>query len=201
VFTFSEFNGGWEHVFIDSELNARDERFVEVIWNNDAPWSQTHQPQNQAENYLYELGVFPYRALITIGDWIYYSWNEAWSECSWWSIFGNLYRINIDGTRNTLLREENDISALWNINDRLLATIFVRPSHDSDIHKTVVLSHDGKIENIFGGGWDGHNSVFWMQQVADTGIVMAIQNSWIQGLYCTITGALFTLYNPENFNY
>jgi hypothetical protein len=183
-----------DFILIDSELQARQMQRAE-IGGTSAPWinPQNQTPQNPAEEFIFELGVHRY---VTMGNWIYYILSEyAWEP-------GSLYRININGTQNTLLQNDLDVNSLLSVNNTLFAAIFPRPhvGEDSAWYEAVTLAADGSITKVLGGGWHGHNSGFGMQQLAGTDMVKIMQYSYfgvdgaVLGLYCTTTGSLFGFY-------
>ena len=201
LFTYSFHDGDLDHVFIDAELQAKNARYVEIDWGF-AIWEDT-QPQNPAEEFLSEIGIFPFGAFVMAGDWIFYLWNEVWNEHRWW-YHGNLYRINLDGTQNTLLQEDTNIGGLWGVNNVLLAIVQAKPESDSYLYEFVILSQDGSVRKILGSGWDGHNSALGIERLADTNFVMAMQYNMFRSdgsiiaLYCTETGAFFSTATPQN---
>ena len=130
----------------------------------------------------------------TIGDWVYYLLGD------------NLYRIKYDGTQNMLLQENTDLRRLFCVNNMLFATVYIGPGENEDSgmywHEAVKLTEYGDIVKILGGGWEHSNSNFVLQQLTDTNMVMIKNSRFFQvdglvlGLFCTITGGLFSLYNP-----
>jgi len=181
-----------DFILIDAEFNATQIQLDDISGTfMDA--FQPLQPQNLAEKFIHEL---PPRAsgdwsFVTIDEWVYY----LWSEDDW---YGNLYRINIDGTQNTLL-QEGDFSRLYSINDSLFAMVFMEEGETSVWYEALKLAEDGSTLKVLGGGWSGFNGVFTIQHLVNTDILMLMHLSvwlidgWVAGLYCTETGALFSI--------
>ena len=199
-------NGSWggvewgsDFILIDAELNAartQHDDIAEYLFPQPPP-------RSPAEEILVEQGLW-YGHYATLEDWVYYL-RFGWEDNVGWH--GNLYRMGFYGTSNMLVQENTDIASLLNVNNTLLATVLVRPEDDwlgddVDWHEAVVLSQDYGVAKILGGGWSGHNSGFGMQRLGDTGMVMIMDlnfftvDGWVQGLYCTVTGALFSLTTP-----
>ena len=127
-------------------------------------------------------------------DWIFYrSFTGSWGDHS--RPLGNLHRIGFDGTQNILLSDELIVSSILVVNNALLATVYAGREDDVDApwHEAVVLSEDGDVVKTLGGGWHGHNSFIDIQQLANTNMVMIIRDGAVRGLYCTATGAIFSL--------
>jgi len=147
-------------------------------------------PQNPAEEFIFELGV-RLGQYATIDDWVYYL-SSPWGS--------SLYRIKVDGTQNMLVEEGSNIRWLLDINGTPVGTIFARPNYDTDWHEAVLFSQDGGISKVLGSGSDGHNWIFHIQHLPGTDMVMIINLSVfrldgsVQALYCTATGALFSVY-------
>ena len=182
-------DGGKDYFLIDSDFQARQ------LWPNDIEWTSTWEDrwQDPAGVFLRGLGIFPWE-YVMIYDWVYYLVDiNDWGGHS--RFLGNLHRININGTQGTILQESVSMSSLREVNNQLFATVYARQEGDIDApwHEAVILSHDGAIVKVLGGGWDGHNSVFRMERLVDTDVVMLMQNGWVIGVYCTVTGALFSL--------
>jgi len=177
-----------DYFLIDSELR------VQQIWSDDINWSygwpdRWHSPIWEL---LLELGISTW-AYAVIDDWIYYT---LWGSHT--GVHGNFHRINVDGTQNALLQDDISVSSFLVVNDTLIATVYARQEGDMDSpwHEAVVFSEDGNIVKVLGGGWDGHNSFFTIERLANTDIVILIQNGSVVGLYRTNTGALFSLNAP-----
>jgi len=187
-----------DFILIDAGLNAKHILFDEIDWAWDWGFQEPMPPQNPAEEFLYELGAFPFGIYAIMGNRIFYAWCEVWGS---WG--GSLYSINLDGTQNTLLQESISIETLLVINNTLFATIFVDTYLDVALNEAVVLTGDGHIAKVIGGGMHGHNSAFDMVQLMDTNFVMVMQLSFFRvdgnvvALYCTATGALFSP-SPSN---
>ncbi|MCL2619490.1 MAG: hypothetical protein FWD97_00970 [Defluviitaleaceae bacterium] len=199
-------NSGWggtdansDFILIDSDLNAQQ---IERSQITNAPfYTLRTEPENLAEEFILGLETMfhsvDFNSFATIGDWVYYLWSgEGWG----W--FGNdLYRINIDGTQNTLLHSGLYASRLFNINDMLFATIVPQPmqADDSVWQQAVMLSEDGDIYKVLGGGWHGHNAGFSIRQLADIDVVLIMQFNFftidglVRAVYCTATETLFSL--------
>jgi len=189
-------DGSADFILIDSELQARQIRSYEIERGITLP----SEPQNPAEEFIFELGAHSFGGYATIGDWVYYLWIEDRGH----GRSRNLYRINIDGTQNTLLQEETGINWLWGVNNTLLAVVPTdQPAEGpASWYEAVVLAEDGSVAKVLGGGWYGHNATFGIQQLMDTDMVMIMQFNFfivygsVLGLYCTTTGALFSLSAP-----
>lgn len=182
-----------DFVLIDAELRAQ--RILSTqIGGIFTQLPEPLEPQNPAEEYISELDALFSGRFVMIDDWVYYlRLRDDW--------YNNLYRINTDGTQNTLLQNDIEFSRLFSINNTLLAIIFPRPhqAEASAWYEAVKLAEDGSIEKVLGGGWDGNNASFGMRQLLDTDIVKIVQfnffrvDGWVVGLYCTDTGALFSI--------
>jgi len=197
VFINSSWGGVDAHsdfILIDSEMQAQR---IELD-NIDIGIALPSLPQNPAGEFISGLEVRTWSP-VTIDNRVYYLLGG-----DGWGWHGNLYRINIDGTQNTLLQDDIDFSELFSVNNTLLATIFPRPHqvNSSVWYEAVVLAEDGSIEKVLGGGWHGHNSAFSVQHLMGTDMVMVKQlnfftvDGWVLALYCTNTGALFSLDTP-----
>ena len=191
---------GSDFILINPEFYADRIQFYDIEW-----WfSNPPQPQNPAEEFIFELqpGIW-HTHYATAGEWVYYLLHdrENWIRENW---SRNLYRISIDGTQNTLLQENTGVSSLLSVNDLLFALMFAKPGEDSDIYKVAKLSADGSVVKVLGYGLHGHNSAFGMQRLADTDFIKIIEvnffwlDAWVQGLYCTNTGVLFSLTMPQD---
>jgi len=204
IFFYNIWDGFREGAYIDANMQAQNIRFVDFVGlRRDEAFAT---PQNPAEEFINELGwVFHHGNYAIIGNEIYYLWNEQWSQNNSWRILGNLYRINIDGTGNTQLTNENNFLNIVGLNNTLIVTMLFDWQWDGGLIEVAKLSLDGNIEKIIGAGWDGHNSTLRVERLLDTDFIMIMEISGfsdtfsIQGIYCTNTGALFTLYNPEDF--
>jgi len=195
--TWDAIDENTDFVFIDRELNAQQISFEEI----DLQRAQITQPQSPAEEFIYNLD--PQRfwrwSVVTMGDLVYY----LWSEDSW---LGNLYRINLDGSQNTLLQDDVEFFGLYGINNTLLATMFppsLQVEGPEDLYHAVVLAEDGSIAEVFGMGWAGQNRGLEIQQLLNTDMAMLMLShyflfdAWVIGLYCTRTGAVFNLSSIE----
>ena len=198
VFINSSWGGaewGSDFILIDAGLKAAQVQRHEI--STDSP--QDPQPQSSIEELIFELGLWwwPERRAI-VEDWLFYL-----LPVDEWGMRFSLYRINLDGTGESLLDGNSDIVSLLGLNNILLATMYAHiergPGDDIDWHEAVKLSHDGDVLKVLGAGWDGHNSAFGMRRLVDTDLVMIKDfgffavDGWVQGLYCTRTGALFSL--------
>ena len=191
---------GSNFILINPELHAKQLDYHEIYGTP----SQILQPQNPAEEFIFGLEEHSWNrwfdAHATIGEWIYYLWSE---ERSWRN---NLYRIKLDSTQNTLIQENANIRSLLNVNDMLFVTVLSETEEiaDASWYDAVLLSQDYSIVKVLGSGWDGHNSYFRMQHLAGTDMIMIMQLSFfridgvVDALYCTTTGALFSLDTPSN---
>ena len=182
------FRGGWGNpilIFVDSELYAQRIRFEDFT---DASPQQEHI-FSEADKILNERRA---GMRTQIGDRIYYIWHDE--EWRW---DGQLHRINVDGTQDTLLQEDIRFSDLFSFNGLLFATICTGYGDDATLHEVVKLDEDGNIEKVLASVWIGHNHGFAMRKLLDTSIILIMQpvyyflESEILGLYCTKTGALF----------
>ena len=188
---------GSDFILLDSELQAQR---IELD-NIGGIFRQRPQAQNPAEEFIFELGMW-HNVYTTVGDWVYYMW-RAGRDIPW---RGELHRIRPDGTENMLVQANTDIISLLGVNNMLFATVFSEPEQhiggDVDWHEAVKLSLDGSIEKVLGGGWHGHNTGFGIRHLVGTDLVMIVEFSFfrlddsVQGLYCTNTGALFSLRLP-----
>ena len=194
------FNGGWDSptlIFVDSELQARRLHREDMGWdifNREINLTQEQEAQEPtpAEVFLSERRAWDH---TRIGDWFYYLWSESWQFCE-----SDLYRINVDGTQNELLRDEINYVRLYNFNDSLFATICSECDVESDAcwYEAVKLAEDGSIAKILAGGWSGHNLFFAMTRLLNTDIIIIIQPMYYQldysvlGIYCIKTGAFFS---------
>jgi hypothetical protein len=129
-----------------------------------------------------------------VGDRVYYLLNEEGS----FFIF-NLYRINIDGTQNTLIQENTEVFRLFSANGILFAAIETERIDSVNPCIAAILSPDGHVEKVIGNGLNGHNVGFGMERVPNTDMLMVMDyiyfrvDGQVQGVYCTATGALFSL--------
>jgi len=187
-----------DFILINSELQAEQISFSQI----ERPYTQYTQPQNPAEEFIFDLDLGPFRNFVTIEDLVYYIWREDdWSEGWNNSMYGHLYSIKLDGTQNTLLQDDLDLSRLFSINNTLFATVLAYPllGDDSQWHEAVKLSNGGGVLKVLGGGWHGHNAAFSIQQLAGSDMVMIMQlnffrvDGWVTSLYCNTTGAFFSL--------
>lgn len=180
-----------DFVLIEPNLQARQVTSHQVgyVWPPLLP-----TPVTPADEFIYGLGVYALSRSVTVGEWVFHLSSEHD-----WRVGGSLlYRINIDGTQNTLLRDDLEFLRLYSFNDSglLFATIHVELEMGSVAgwYDAVILSKDGEIQKVLGGGWAGFNSDFGIQRLADTDLIVMMQfgSNWVDehifALYCLVTG-------------
>ena len=206
LFLAHSWGSGIKYVLIDSELVAMQIQSSQIY----AATTRTWPPQlnNPAEEFIYTLEWGPFTwgmRHATMGNWLYYLWSDDWLP---WGGFGNslrLYRIRLDGTQNMLLQDEMGFNSLLYVGNTLFATVYTPSHHDVDWHEAVILSQYGDIERVIGGGGHGHNCAFDIRRFQDTDMVKIMEFNFfridgrVQGLFCTATGALFSLYTPRHY--
>ena len=184
--------GGRHPILIDSELYAQHillEEMYGFFWHGD----HLVTPQNPAEEYVLELGRRYYSnwSFATVNDKVYYLWRDNHR-------YGDLYRMNIDGTESALLRDDYDFWELFNINDTLIATHNTgNGDGNAAWYRAILLSNEGDFLKALGSGFHGHNYILDVQQLPGTDMVMIVQLDYFKvdgrvvSLYNTATGAFF----------
>ncbi|MCL2564927.1 MAG: hypothetical protein FWE24_03845 [Defluviitaleaceae bacterium] len=191
-------NSGWygvepysDFILIDRNLQGVQIQ-LEDIYGMPAP-----EPQNPGEEFIFGLGALWHSNYVTIDGWVYYLW--AWDVRQ-----GNLNRIRLDGTQNMLVEENTGIASLLKVNNTLFGTVYTEtPYEDAPWYEAVKFSYeeDFSVAKVLGGGWHGHNSALILSKLTGTDMVMVVNASFfrvdghVQALYCTESGALFTLYD------
>ena len=197
-------NSSWgalegDFVLIDPALNAKSVGHMEIDVHNFA----SHEIESELSEILSQLVSSLWNSDHTIiGDWVYYirRGGVPHPEFEWIEIVTtSLYKIRTDGTDITNVQEDVLFTSLYSINNTLFAV--VRDFYGGYSAEVVLLSLDGEIEKILGAGSDGHNSSLFISGIPGTNLAAIRQgnfflvDSMIQGIFCTVTGELFTTYD------
>lgn len=190
------------YILIDAHLNARAIQRGDIAFPSSDPYG--------TRTLLRNLGVFSTGAVAQRGDWVYFlrSWGYSPTPRSRW--YHRLYRIRTDGTGRELMHEYLEFYSLYMFDGKLFATV---PTMRDRHYDAVKLAEDGSIAKVIGFGAEEMCAYCWgiecvhpsplfhLMRLDDTDLVMLVQSkiggfnggaiSWITGLYCLTTGAIF----------
>ena len=163
---------GSDFIYINADLEAKivNNESIENMWAG-------HNTLPYAVEELFEgLNVRSWQ-WTTVGNRIYYILPVATDDYEWnWT--SSLWRVDITGKNNVLIKEDVNYNRLFGIDDRLFALYGTGHGDDSEWVHAVTVSENGQFSEIFGAGWSGHNSVFFVSPLENSTLVLAMQGSF-----------------------